>query len=172
LSMGLATLATAALSGGQYERAAVLLYESIAVGQTVERASQRELALIRSLVWLGRVESERGATDTAISVFREALAHMRESGVTGFLLAFCLAWMADALARIGEPAHAARLFGAAEGQLRRVGMKPNPVMQVSPTDGKSALQRQLGPDAFERAWNQGYVMDTARVFAYTLDEAV
>jgi hypothetical protein len=95
---------------------------------------------------------------------------MRDTGVAGYLLAFGLAWLADALAHRGQPAHAARLFGAAEAQLRRVGMKPNPTMQLSPREGKRTAQAQLGLEAFARAWNEGYAMDTARVFAYTVDE--
>ena len=87
------------------------------------------------MVWLGRVESEREAADTPISVFKDALAQMRDSGLAGYLLGFCVAWMADALARTGEPAHAARLFGAAEALLRRAGVSLNPVMQLSPGDG-------------------------------------
>ena len=55
------------------------------------------MSVIRSLVWLGRAESERGAADTAIPVFRDALAQMRDLRVAGYLFGFCLAWMADAL---------------------------------------------------------------------------
>jgi hypothetical protein len=104
-------------------------------------------------------------------VFKDALAQMRESGVAGFLLAFSLAWMADALAFCtGDPAHAARLFGAAEAQLRRAAMKPNPTMQLSPRNGRATVQTRLGREEFDRAWGEGYAMDAARVFAYALDE--
>jgi predicted ATPase/transcriptional regulator with XRE-family HTH domain len=170
LCMGLATLATAALVRGQHDRAVALLHESIAVGQTVGSAGQRALAVIRSLVWLGRVESERGESDTAIAVFKDALAQMRDSGVAGYLLAFNLAWMADAIGCTGEPVHAARLFGAAEAQLRRAAMKPNPTMKLSPRSGRAAAQTRLGREEFDRAWREGYAMDPARVFAYALDE--
>src|SRR5262245_19159204 len=82
--MALATLSTLALFRGQYERAAALLLVSIAAGQMVERTSQRSLGVIRSLVWLGRVESKRDAAETAISVCKDVLAQMRHSGVTGY----------------------------------------------------------------------------------------
>jgi hypothetical protein len=66
----LATHGLALLVLGQHERAAAVLRESIVVGQTIERDSVRAMAAIRSLVWLGRVESARGATDTAIPCSR------------------------------------------------------------------------------------------------------
>jgi tetratricopeptide (TPR) repeat protein len=170
LSMGLATLSTAVLFRGEHDRAATLLHESIAIGQTIGNASQRALAVIRSLVWLGRVESQREASDTAISLFKDALAQMRYSGMAGYLLAFSLAWMADALACTGDLARAARLFGAAEAQLRRAAMKTNPTMQLSPRNGRAAAQTRLGREKFDRTWREGYAMDVARVFAFALDE--
>jgi hypothetical protein len=121
-------------------------------------------------VWLGRAESERGAADTAIPLFKDALARMRDLRLGGFLFGFSLAWMADALALNGESEHAARLFGAAEAQLHRAGMRPNAVMKLSPRDGLLAAQEQLGPDAFARAWSEGHAMDAVSVFAYALDE--
>jgi predicted ATPase/DNA-binding XRE family transcriptional regulator len=166
----LATHGLASLMLGQHESAAALLRESIVVGQTIAHASLRAMAGIRSLVWLGRVESERGAADTAIPVFEDALARMRATRMAGYLLGFGVAWMADAYARTGEPAHAARLFGAAEGQLRRANFRFNAVMQLSPGGGVSAAQAQLGQDAFAQAWSEGSAMDAASMYAYALDE--
>ena len=95
---------------------------------------------------------------------------MRATRMAGYLLGFGVAWMADAYARTGELAHAARLFGAAEAQLRRAGFSFNAVMQLSPGGGASAAQAQLGQDAFTQAWSEGSAMDMASVYAYALDE--
>jgi len=170
LSMTLASLGLALIVRGQPEHAVPLIREGMAVVQTLERVSLRALALLRFTVWLGRAESERGAADTAIPLFKDALARMRDLRLGGFLFGFSLAWMADALALKGESEYAARLFGAAEAQLHRAGMRPNAVMKLSPRDGLGAAQGQLGPDAFARAWSEGHAMDVARVFAYALDE--
>jgi hypothetical protein len=129
------------------------------------------VAGVRSLLWLGRVETARGAADTAIPMFKEALTQMRATRMAGYLLGFGVAWMADAYARMGELARAARLFGAAEAQLRRAGFSFNAVMQLSPGGGVSAAQAQLGQDAFTQAWSDGHAMDVASVYAYALDEA-
>ena len=102
LCTALATHGLASLVLGQHERAAALLRESIAVGQTIERASLRAMAGVRSLVWLGRVETARGAADTAISMFKDALAQMRATRMAGYLLGFGVAWMADALCSHGR----------------------------------------------------------------------
>jgi hypothetical protein len=64
----LGTHALASLLLGQLERAAALLREGIDLGQTIERASFRTMAGIRTLVWLGRVETARGAADVAIPI--------------------------------------------------------------------------------------------------------
>jgi ATP/maltotriose-dependent transcriptional regulator MalT len=170
LSSVLASLGLALIVRGQPEQAASHIREGIAVGQTVERVSLREFALTRAMAWLGRAESERGAGDAAIQVFKDALAQLRHLRVTGYLFGFCLAWMADAIAHTGEPERAARLFGAAEAQIRRAGVTTNPTMKLSPRDGLRRAQAQLGPDAYTRAWNEGHAMDVAQVFAYALDE--
>ena len=73
---------------------------------------------------------------------------MRDTGVGGYLLAFGLAWLADAVAHRGQPAHAAILFGAAEAQLRRKGVKPNPTMQLSPRDGSAWRRLNLNMTNF------------------------
>jgi hypothetical protein len=124
----------------------------------------------RSLEWLGRIESERGALAAAVSVFKDALVQISDSGLSGHILGFTLAWKADSLARTGDSVHAARLFGAAEAQLRRAGVALNPILQLSPGGGVRAAQETLGPDEFARDWQAGYGMDLAQVFAYALDE--
>jgi hypothetical protein len=57
---------------------------------------------------------------------------MRATRMASYLLGFGVAWLGDAYARTGAMAHAARLFGAAEAQLRRAGFSFNAVMQLSP----------------------------------------
>jgi tetratricopeptide (TPR) repeat protein len=140
LCMALATHGLASLVLGRLEGAAALLRESIAVGQTIEQASLRTMAGIRALVWLGRVETARGAADAAIPIFKAALAQLRATRMAGYLLGFGVAWLADAYARTGELTHAARLFGAADGQLRRAGFRFNAVMQLSPGNGVRTAQ--------------------------------
>jgi hypothetical protein len=48
-----------------------------------------------------------------MSLFKEALAKMRDSGMTGLWLGNCLDWMAAELGTAGDPLGAARMFGAA-----------------------------------------------------------
>ena len=134
-------------------------------------ASTRPLGVVRPLVWLGRVELERGAADTATALFEDALALMRDSRITGYHLGFCLAWLAAATAQTGDLVHAARLYGAAEAQLRRAGVRLYPVDQRAHDESERAVQAELGPDEFARAWQAGYAMDLASVFTSALNES-
>ena len=74
------------------------------------------------------------------------------------------------VASMGEGRHAARLFGAAEGRLRREGFSVNAVMQLSPEGGAPAAQTQLGQDAFTQAWSEGEAIKVATVYVCAVDD--
>jgi hypothetical protein len=160
----------AARARGELDLAASLLREGVAVAETVERASTRPLGVVRLLLYLGRVELERGAAESATAMFEDGMAAMRDARITGYNLGFCLAWMAEAVAQTGDLVRAARLYGAAEAQLRRAGVRLYPLDQEAHDECVLAAQAQLGPEQFARGWQAGYAMDVASVFAYVLDE--
>jgi hypothetical protein len=153
----------------QHDRAATSLRESLAIAKSVERASYRAFAVTRSLVPLGCAESERGASAEARAVFKEALVGMRDSGLTGWLFASCLDWLAAELGRAGEPLRAARLFGAADAQWRRAGARRFPIEESLYDNDVRGVHVQLDEPEFARAWNEGRSMAVAQVFTSALD---
>jgi hypothetical protein len=95
---------------------------------------------------------------------------MREARLTGYILGWGLAWLAAALARVGDPMQAARLFGSAEAQLQRAGVRLMPFDLPAHDGAKRAVRAQLGHDDFGRAFNEGHAMEMADVFANALGE--
>jgi hypothetical protein len=121
-------------------------------------------------MYLARTESSRGASNDALSRFREALAGMREWGIVGDIFACCLDWFGAEVGRSGDPLRAARLFGAAEARWQRAGARRFPMDQSSFENDVRAIRDAIDDDAFANAWNDGRAMDTARLFAFALDE--
>jgi tetratricopeptide (TPR) repeat protein len=159
-----------ALAHKQYERAAAYLRDSLPISRTVERTTYRSFAMVRALVLLGRAESKLGRSNEATLLFKQALAEMRESGLGGFWLGYCLDWIAAHLATRGDATRAAQLLGAADRHWRAIRMSRPPLFQVEHDEEVRAVQAQLDAAAFERAWDEGRAMDSASVFAFTLDD--
>jgi non-specific serine/threonine protein kinase len=153
----------------QYGRAATLLQESVAVAGQLERPGYRALSTNRALMYLARVESERGAHDKAISLFKSVLVGFREWGITGDVLGYCLDWTAAEVHRGGDSLRAARLLGAAEAQWTRCGASRAPLEQLSHVEGLRAVQGALGDSGFVSEWDNGWSMDLARVVACALE---
>ena len=154
----------------EYERAVSLLRESMSVARTMDRPSYQALSINRSLMYLAQTESKRGASNDALSLFKEALAGMREWGIVGDVLACCLDWFGAELGRSGDPLRAAQLFGAAEAQWHRAGARRFPIDQSSFENDVRAIRDQFDDVAFANAWSDGQAMDLARLFAFVLDE--
>jgi hypothetical protein len=121
-------------------------------------------------MYLARVESERGAHDNAISLFKSALVGLREWDITGDVLGYCLDWTPAEVYRGGDSLRAARPLGAAEAQWTRSGASRPPLDQLSHVEDVRAVQDALGDSVFVREWDDGWSMDSARVFACALEE--
>lgn len=66
--------------------------------------------------------------------------------------------LALAAAARGQPARAARLFGAAAALLEAVGAPLYLPEQARYDEGVAAVRAQTGPGAFAAAWDQGRAM--------------
>jgi hypothetical protein len=95
---------------------------------------------------------------------------MRDSGLTGWILAACLDWMAAELGKAGEVDTAARLFGAADSEFRASGVALLPIDVPAHERDIGAVQMQLGNDAFMHAWNEGRALGKTQMFALALGE--
>src|SRR5262245_48809252 len=74
----------------------------------------RQLPHLRRGSQPGRSRSNRiraGRIRAGDQAFEDALAGMRDSGLTGWILASCLDWMAAELGKAGDLLAAAKLFG-------------------------------------------------------------
>jgi non-specific serine/threonine protein kinase len=169
ISANLTNLAAACRAQDQHERAAGLLQLALVEARAVERPSDRTFSVIRALVHMARIESDRGDHDLSMSLFKEAVTSMRESGLAGGILAYCLDWLAAELGRTGNDLAAAQLFGAAEAQWRRAGGSRFPYYEASHQCDMRRVVARLTEDAFEQQWIVGRAMSVVDVFAYVLD---
>jgi DNA-binding NarL/FixJ family response regulator len=70
----------------------------------------------------------------------------------------CLEGWADMVAAQGEPAWAARLWGAAEGLRETIGTPLPPVYRADYEHSVAAARTQLGEKTFAAAWAEGRAM--------------
>jgi non-specific serine/threonine protein kinase len=112
---------------------------------------------------LGNLVLLRGEVARAAALQRESLA-LRQAIEDVVGIGRCLdgvGWVASAA---GQPARAARLFGAAELLRERVGAAPHPPWRAEHERYVAAARASLGHDAFATAWAEGR--------ALSLDQAI
>jgi non-specific serine/threonine protein kinase len=152
-----------------YQRASAYLREALDASRSVNRASYRAITTIRSLVLLGHAASKRGEREQAMSRFAEALVYMREIGLGGRMLGYCLDSIAAEFGRSGDIQRAAVLFGAADVHWRRMRAQRLPVAEPDHAEELHAVRVQLGEAAFLEAWRTGRSMDMPHVFDMAID---
>ncbi len=86
------------------------------------------------------------------------------------LLAEALAILAGATGKLGQPMHAARLLGASEGALERLGAlhQPNDKQEIDSII--TAVLAQLDEATFQAAWEEGRELRLEQAVAQALDE--
>jgi hypothetical protein len=77
--------------------------------------------------------------------------------------AFCLEGLAETVARQGEVARAARLWGAAASLRERCGVPLSPIEQVEYEPVVATARLTLGEGPFTRAWAEGQAMTLEQV---------
>jgi tetratricopeptide (TPR) repeat protein len=116
---------------------------------------------------LGLVELYQGNYEQAETLIRTGLAREEHSK---YHTAYALAFLAGPIASKGDPEHAARLLGASEAILDRIGA-------VYQTSDKHEIERfvndvkaQLDKATFEAAWAEGQAMTFEEAVACALGE--
>src|SRR5262249_12217351 len=109
---------------GEYEQAATYLHDGLAISRTIERESYRSVGLIRTQVQLGFTDSKRDAPDAARDWYTEGLVLLRQSGLAGRMLAYCLDGMGAAFWQSGDHVRAVQLLGAADTYWRAIRAVP------------------------------------------------
>jgi predicted ATPase/DNA-binding XRE family transcriptional regulator len=117
---------------------------------------------------LGAVAQAQSDHARAARLLAESLVVLQELGHKD--IAWSLAGLAEAVAGLGQPARAARLFGAAEALREASGAAIFPVDRAN-YDGAVAVARaQLDDATFDAAWATGWAMTLEQAIAEALRE--
>ena len=150
---------------GDYDRAAALAEEKLALNRDLRDIHDTTVALILSgMIALVRRDHERAA-----GLFEEDLRLLRKLGDTGSVV-HCLLGMSGDIPR-GEPVRAARLWGAAEALQEATGSLAASPFTRSQYDYENLLatvRSRLEAAAFEAAWAEGRAMSPERAVEYAL----
>jgi tetratricopeptide (TPR) repeat protein len=148
------------------DQAAALFNEALAIYQA--RADEPGIAWTRHN--LGYVALRAGETQRAIELFSQALtARARHRYFLG--VAADLAGLASVARALERPAPAARLFGAADALLRRIGLVLAPVDALAFDRDLASARAALDSAAFAGAWDAGAVLTMEDAIAEALAEA-
>jgi len=153
---------------GHYERAHELLEKSVAVA--LDETPHAGHSFVRSLSNLARVAYLKGDYDQAWSVLRQAFEVIRDSQLVGQSLTESLDWLAAVASARGDPARAARLFGAAEMQWQAGGARRYAPDRPGYEQDVASVRAQLEERAFAVAWTEGRAMNAQQAITYSLDE--
>ena len=157
-------LGQVALVDGRYGDAERLIDESI------ERCRLAGDAGGETTSWLirGRLLLSQGAPDKAEAALKRCLVPVRDLLLPRQLIPILESLAAAAAAR-GDTRRAARLAGAADGLLDRIGARP-PATAPMRTSLSARWRPALTVAGGHRAWAEGRAMDLATATAYALGE--
>jgi predicted ATPase/DNA-binding CsgD family transcriptional regulator len=147
-------LAAVALFQGEYTRACLLYEESLALRRQLGNRG----GMAFSLSLLARVEVGQGNLTTARILYDESLALYKDEANNTWDNASYLEGLAELVATQGEPAWAARLWGAAEALRETSGAPLAPVYRADYDHDVAAARGLLGEQAFTAALDQGRSM--------------
>ncbi|MDQ7843146.1 MAG: tetratricopeptide repeat protein [Armatimonadota bacterium] len=173
VAQALVHLGRVALARGSHGEAERLQSEALHIRRflgdpVLIASSQRELAVIAQ---------DAGADGRALGLYRESLEAFERAG-DRLGIARCLEGLAVLAADNAQAHQAARLFGAADALLDRIGVVRRPgwfPAQVRPervTRAHSAVQRELGAEAFSRAAAAGAGLSVSVAVAEAMGVAV
>ena len=129
---------------------------------TVKETLRDPLVTAEALIGLARVAALQGEVAAARALYQESLVHLHEMDNKEFIPA-CLEGLADMVAAQGEPAWAARLWGAAESLRETIGTPLPPVYRADYEHSVAAARTPLGERVFAAAWAEGRSMTPEQV---------
>ena len=146
LAQALHALAEMHRGHGNLDAAQPLYEEALALQRQLGDSYESAICLLN----LARVAIQRGSADSARTMLLEALAIAAEIGsrLVGQFVLDISAWLA---AFVGDSAHAARFFGAAEAQLEETGYHRETVDEVPMAPLIARAREAMGADAFAAA---------------------
>ena len=120
---------------------------------------------------LGLLAAIQGDNERALRLLREALRQGWEADAK-VIIQTTLHGLAGVAGSLGQPLHAARLWGAAEGMEEAYGVYRAPVtLQITDYENRLAAARaQVDEETWSRAWEEGKAMPLGRAIEYALSE--
>jgi non-specific serine/threonine protein kinase len=166
IAQTLNTIGEIARFGGDDARARRAYEECLAVSQEIGQLRRTMLARY-NLTFIAQHEGDyQRAKDIAAGVLRSAWeTNLRLVIVDG------LALLAGSIGMAGQPERAARLWGAWEAALERIGAFPQPADKPEFDRISAAVRAQLDEATFEAAWAEGRKMTLEQAVAYALEES-
>jgi tetratricopeptide (TPR) repeat protein len=157
-------LGHAAQLRGNYQRAAELHQESLAIFRTV---GDRNYGLLWVYHGLGETALGLGRLDEAARWLAQGLALSQSLGDQASI-AWCLAGLGSAAALDEQPERAARLWGAAERLRQAIGCRPAPAARATYEQALALARAQLGEEGFAAAWAAGQALTLEQAIAEAL----
>jgi predicted ATPase/transcriptional regulator with XRE-family HTH domain len=118
---------------------------------------------------LGYLALAQGDAPQAAACFTESLVRYRELGHQEGI-SVCLAGSAGAAGGLGQPARAARLFGAAERLRATIGAIGQPIERAAYERSVASVRAQLDQETFAAAWAMGRALTLHQAIADALSE--
>lgn len=142
---------------GDYVRARAFYEESLTLSRTIGHPN----LVAGSLCNFGYIAQHLGDPQEGVDQFAQALTLAWDQGDTR-TAANCLAGLAGSIGDLGQPEHAARLFGAAAALLEATDPTMWPLDRLDYERSLAAVRVQLGEAGFVAAWNAGRVLPPER----------
>jgi tetratricopeptide (TPR) repeat protein len=164
LAMALGNLGLTLLQLGEWEQAAQVLQEALAVA----RHCGDTLLGAYMLMYLAHGAYMRQQWAAAAAQYRESLAALQAVGARG-ALAECLEGLGWLIQVAGQPEHAARLWGAGAAERQATGIPRLPFLVRLHQQAEESGRAALGDAAFAAAWAAGQAWSLEEAIAYALD---
>ncbi|MBI3942388.1 MAG: tetratricopeptide repeat protein [Chloroflexi bacterium] len=148
-----------------YDTARKMYEESLALKR--EMGDKPGIAL--SLSNLGTMACLQGNLTTSLAFYRESIALHKGTGDRRGI-ALSLSGLAGVAGRLGQAERAARLAGATQSLIQKIGVKLDSDELSVYDPGISAARSQLGEAAFVAAWAIGQAMTLEETVAYALKD--
>jgi predicted ATPase/DNA-binding CsgD family transcriptional regulator len=151
--------------GGDDARAKLAYEECLAVC----RQTGESLRTCYNLVNLAYVAQHEGEHERALNLVRQALQITRETNDSRDIASF-LVTFAGSIAALGQLRRAARLLGASEAALERMGAFHQPTDKPEIDRIITEVREQLDQETFQDTWAEGQEMSLEQAVANALEE--
>ncbi len=154
-----------AASQRDWERSVALHEESLDLFRQIDDTQ----GIITCGGHLGLLAMIQGKNERALRLLRESLRHGWEADAK-VIIQTTLHGLAGVAASLGQPLHAARLWGTVEGMQEAYGVYRAPVtLQITDYEGRLAAARsQVDESYWLGAWEEGKAMSLGRAIEYAL----